>query len=257
MKLKEVAVISGKPGLYQILKPTRNGVIIEAIGGVRSKIMADASHRISILKEISIYTTTEEGSVPLQDVFHKIYDKHALKLDIKTSDNNALKGLLNDILPEWDKDRVYTSDIKKLVMWYGILAEHAPELIDPAQKEEDEEEEAVKSQREESQAKLEENPEEPVTISKMETKPKTKAKTKKAEAKLDAIVEAETSATEDKPKKTTTKKATTKKTTAKKEDKDTKPKKAAVKKTTKPSAKTQKPTTKAATKAVKGKRGDK
>ena len=234
MKLKEVAVISGKPGLYQILKPTRNGVIIEAIGGGRSKIMADASHRISILKEISIYTTTEEGSVPLQEVFHKIFEKHALKLDIKTSDNNELKGLLDAILPEWDKERVYTSDIKKLVTWYGILSEYAPELIDPAQKEEDEEEEV-----ETSQEKLEE----PVTISKMEAKPKSKAKTKKTEAKLDAIVEAETTAPdikEEKPKKKAA------------------PKKAAAKKTVKPSAKTtQKPTSKAATKAVKGKRGDK
>ncbi|WP_291725975.1 DUF5606 domain-containing protein [Bernardetia sp.] len=238
MKLKEVAVISGKPGLYQILKPTRNGVIIEAIGGGRSKIMADASHRISILKEISIYTTTEEGSVPLQDVFHKIYDKYALNLDVKTSDNKALKGLLNDILPEWDKDRVYTSDIKKLVMWYNILAEHAPELIDPAQKEEDEEDEkAVVEQREESQDKLEENPEEPVTISKMEAKPKDKKKAKKVEEKVDAMVEAETTAKdskEKKPKKTTkkatkakteekapakTKKTTTKTSKAKKEEK--------------------------------------
>ncbi|WP_338792813.1 DUF5606 domain-containing protein [Bernardetia sp. MNP-M8] len=230
MKLKEVAVISGKPGLYQILKPTRNGVIIEAIGGGRSKIMADASHRISILKEISIYTTTEEGSVPLQDVFHKMYEKYALKMDIKTSDNDALKGLLNDILPEWDKDRVYTSDIKKLVMWYGILAEHAPELIDPAQKEEEEEEETPTTE-----TKSEESAEEP------------KAKTKKATKKVDAMVEAETTATEEKPKKKT----------AKKDDKETKAKKTVAKKTDKPSAKTQKPTSKAATKAVKGKRGDK
>ncbi len=232
MKLKEVAVISGKPGLYQILKPTRNGVIIEAIGGGRSKIMADASHRISILKEISIYTTTEEGSVPLQDVFHKMYEKYALKMDIKTSDNDALKGLLNDILPEWDKDRVYTSDIKKLVMWYGILAEYAPELIDPAQKEEEEVEEEETLTTE---TKSEESAEDP------------KAKTKKATKKVDAMVEAETTATEQKPKKKT----------AKKDDKETKAKKTVAKKTDKPSAKTQKPTSKAATKAVKGKRGDK
>lgn len=160
MKLKEVAVISGKPGLYQILKPTRNGVIIEAIGGGRSKIMADASHRISILKEISIYTTTEEGSVPLQDVFHKMYEKFALKIDIKTSDNNALKNLLSEVLPEWDKDRVYTSDIKKLVMWYEILTQHAPELIDPAQKEEDEEEVVASQTESEEESKVDENSEE-------------------------------------------------------------------------------------------------
>ncbi len=234
MKLKEVAVISGKPGLYRILKPTRNGVIIDAIGGGRSKIMADASHRISILKEISIYTTTEEGSVPLQDVFHKMYEKYALKLTVKTTDNDALKGLLDDILPEWDKDRVYTSDIKKLVMWYEILAQYAPELIDPAKTEEDEEEETP-----ETETKLEEKTAESAT-----SKTKKEPKAKKAEAK----VEAETTDTEEKPKK---------KTAAKKDDKDAKPKKTAAKKTDKPSAKTQKPISKAATKAVKGKRGDK
>lgn len=232
MKLKEVAVISGKPGLYRILKPTRNGVIIDAIGGGRSKIMADASHRISILKEISIYTTTEEGSVPLQDVFHKMYEKYALKLTVKTTDNNALKGLLDDVLPEWDKDRVYTSDIKKLVMWYEILAQYAPELIDPAKKEDDEEEETP-----ETETKLEEKTAEPATS---KTKKETKPKAKK--------VETETTDTEEKPKK---------KTATKKEDKDAKPKKTAAKKTDKPSAKTQKPISKAATKAVKGKRGDK
>lgn len=232
MKLKEVAVISGKPGLYRILKPTRNGVIIEAIGGGRSKIMADASHRISILKEISIYTTTEEGSVPLQDVFHKMYEKYATKLDVSTTDNTALKGLLDAILPEWDKDRVYTSDIKKLVMWYEILAQHAPELIDPAKKEEeDEEEEGIEAQTEE------EKPEEP----------KAKAKAKKVTAKEEAIAETETSTTEEKKKKAP----------AKKDDKEAKPKKAVTKKTDKPSAQSQKPTSKATIKAVKGKRGDK
>lgn len=204
MKLKEVAVISGKPGLYQILKPTRNGVIIEAIGGGRSKIMADASHRISILKEISIYTTTEEGSVPLQDVFHKIYDKYALKLNIKTSDNNALKGLLNDILPDWDTTRVYTSDIKKLVMWYNILAEHAPELIDPDQKEEDEEDTQATTQE------LETDPKETPAPVETEAKPKAKKKTTKAEEKIETQAAIE-EAKEKKPKKTT-KKATKAKT---------------------------------------------
>ncbi len=181
MKLKEVAVISGKPGLYRILKPTRNGVIIEAIGGGRSKIMADASHRISILKEISIYTTTEEGSVPLQEVFHKMYDQYATKLDVKTTDNTALKGLLDAILPEWDKDRVYTSDIKKLVMWYEILAQHAPELIDPAQKEEDDEDE-----EEGIEAQVEEKTEEPKQEA--ETSETDSKKADKKEAKPKKVV---------------------------------------------------------------------
>jgi len=138
MDLKDIAVISGKPGLYRIMKPTRTGVIVEAVGGGKAKIMAQASHRISILKEISIYTTTGEGSVQLEDVFYAMWEKWQTSLEV-TKDDERLREILAEVLPDFDRERVYVSDIKKLVAWYALLSEYLPEVL---QRPEEEEEEA-------------------------------------------------------------------------------------------------------------------
>lgn len=195
MELKDVAVISGKPGLFRIVKPTRTGMIIESIGGGRSRIVADASHRISILNEISIYTTTEEGTVALREVFYNIFDKHGLKLDVAKTDTDALQNLLTDVLPEWDRTRVYASDLKKLVTWYEILGEHYPELLDRSKNVEE------TPVAETAPAKAEEPKAESTT-----EKPVKKATKKKTE-----ITEKEA-----KPKKTAAKKETKAVTTEKK-----------------------------------------
>jgi hypothetical protein len=129
MELKDIAVISGKPGLYRIMKTTRNGVVIEAIGGGKTKIMADASHRISILKEISIYTTTEEGSIPLEEVFYAMKEKFVGEAQVE-KDDYSLRAFLTEVLPQHDKTRVYISDIKKIISWYNLLAVHAPEVLE-------------------------------------------------------------------------------------------------------------------------------
>lgn len=143
MDLKDIAVIAGKPGLYRIMKPTRTGVIIEAVGGGKAKIMAQASHRISILKEISIYTTTGEGSVQLEDVFYAMWEKWGTSLEV-TKEDNRLREILGEVLPDFDRERVYVSDIKKLVAWYVLLSEHLPEVLQrPEEEEEAKEEEAT------------------------------------------------------------------------------------------------------------------
>ncbi len=72
MDLKDVAAVSGKGGLFKVVKPTRTGVILETIDADKKKLIANASSRVSILKEISLYTTTGEGSVLLEDVLLKI-----------------------------------------------------------------------------------------------------------------------------------------------------------------------------------------
>jgi hypothetical protein len=142
MDLKDIAVISGKPGLYRIMKPTRTGVIVEAVGGGKAKIMAQASHRISILKEISIYTTTGEGSVQLEDVFYAMWEKWGTSLEA-TKDEEKLREILAEVLPDFDRERVYISDIKKLVAWYTLLGEHLPEVLQrPEEEPEAEENEA-------------------------------------------------------------------------------------------------------------------
>jgi hypothetical protein len=133
MDLKDIATISGKSGLYRILKPTRSGVILETVDEQKSRIVAGASNRVSILKEISIYTTDQTGSVPLEDVFMNIFDTYgnALPLDSKSS-NDELKSFIEKVVPEYDSERVYVSDIKKIVAWYGILINYLPEQFEAA-----------------------------------------------------------------------------------------------------------------------------
>lgn len=145
MNLKDVAAISGKPGLYKILKPTKTGVILETIAKDKKKTVINASQRISVLKEISIYVEGEaEESVALENVFASIKEKHGDKVDVKVSDVEALISFLESVLPNYDKARVYNSDIKKVVNWYNTLAEFYPESL--VVKEEGNAEESAESQ---------------------------------------------------------------------------------------------------------------
>ena len=132
MDLKEIASIAGKGGLFRIVKPTRTGVIVESLDGKGARMVATANHRISVLKEISVYTTDAEGSVPLEVVLHKIYEEFGDDPGIDSSSSpEELKAFLQHILPEFDRDRVYVSDIKKLTSWYKILLQYAPETLKP------------------------------------------------------------------------------------------------------------------------------
>ncbi|TAF35490.1 MAG: hypothetical protein EAZ57_09570 [Cytophagales bacterium] len=127
MQLKEIAAISGKPGLYRVLKTTRNGVVVEQIGGT-AKFAATGSQKISVLQEISIYTNTAEGTVLLGEVFHRIYEKYGVELKNDKSPN-ALTDLMAEVLPEYDRSKVYVSDMKKLITWYELLAANTPKTL--------------------------------------------------------------------------------------------------------------------------------
>ncbi len=132
MDLKEIAAISGKGGLFRVLKPTRAGVILESLDEQKTRSIAGPQSKVSLLKEISIYTLDADGSVPLEDVFRKIHEKYgdkALPVDGK-SDTPALHGFMSEILPNYDQDRVYSSDMKKLVTWYTLLVNHLPEFFE-------------------------------------------------------------------------------------------------------------------------------
>ena len=136
MNLKDIASISGKPGLFKVVKPTRTGVVLETIDEQKSRIVANANNRVSLLQEISIYTTGDDASISLENVFTRIYEKYnkTLKVDAK-SDPSILKSFLEEIVPDYDTERVYTSDIKKLVAWYLLLANHLPEVFTAAAEE--------------------------------------------------------------------------------------------------------------------------
>jgi hypothetical protein len=131
MDLKKIATVSGKGGLFKLLKPTRTGVILESIDEQKSKLVAGPQYKVSLLKEISIYTTGKESSVPLEDVLARIFEKHGTHLPVQPkASSEELFTFIEQVVPEYDKDRVYSSDIKKLVAWYTILATHAPELFE-------------------------------------------------------------------------------------------------------------------------------
>ena len=128
MKLSEIASVSGKGGLYKVVASTKSGLILESLDESKTKLVASGSQRISILHEISIYTTTKEGTAALGDVLKKIQETYGNDPGVDgESDAAELKAFLKSVLPEYDDDRVYVSDIKKLVKWYGLLLKFAPD----------------------------------------------------------------------------------------------------------------------------------
>ena len=119
MDLKEILSVSGKPGLFKTIAQTKTGVIIESLTDGK-RLQAFASDKISSLGEISIFTTAED--MPLREVFRIIQEKNGDQPapDAK-ADDLALKSFFESVLPDYDRERVYTSHIRKLVQWYNIL----------------------------------------------------------------------------------------------------------------------------------------
>lgn len=122
MSLDKILSISGKPGLYELKARTRAGFVAESL--VDGKKMAVGAHNnVSMLSEIAIYTYSEE--VPLREVFQKIAEKEDAKETIShKSSKKELETLFSEVLPEYDEDRVYISDIKKVIQWYNLLVKN-------------------------------------------------------------------------------------------------------------------------------------
>ena len=130
MTIADIATVSGKGGLFKVLAPTKSGVILESLDEAKTKMVATTNHRLSLLHEISIYTTTKEGNVPLEDVLKKVQQDFGDDPGVDgNSDSDELRAFMKSVLPEYDESRVYTSDIKKLVKWYALIRKHAPEVL--------------------------------------------------------------------------------------------------------------------------------
>lgn len=141
--LQEVANISGKPGLYRIVKPGRAGVIVESLDQLKKREMINANAKVSVLKEISVYTEDVNKATPLGEIFMNIRKDFGNKVDIdsKTASNKEIFDFFGKVMPDFDKERVYPTDVKKIINWYNILSENLPELFEI--KEEDKPEEEV------------------------------------------------------------------------------------------------------------------
>jgi len=119
MDLKEIMAISGKPGLYRFISQGRNAMIVENIED-NSRTSAFATEKVSALEDIAIFT--EEEEVSLRDVLKKIFEKENEGEAISHKANSQeLKKWFEEVLPTYDKDRVYVSDIKKVALWYNLL----------------------------------------------------------------------------------------------------------------------------------------
>ena len=136
--LKEVANVAGHSGLYRILKPSRTGVIVESLDGKKTRTMIGASARVSVLKDVSIFTTGDEDSAPLSSVFLSIREQHGDRIELspKGASGDELAEFMEGVLPDYDRDRVYDSDIRKVIQWYNILSENYPDSFEQPEAEE-------------------------------------------------------------------------------------------------------------------------
>ena len=119
MQLEKIISISGKPGLFRLVSQLRNGFIIEDVI-TKKKISISNTSQVSLLDNISMFTFDDE--VPLFEVFGNIAKKEDYKKTIShKSTSEVLRGFMAEVLPNYDVERVYDSDIKKLAQWYNLL----------------------------------------------------------------------------------------------------------------------------------------
>lgn len=139
--LKTILSVSGKPGLYQLVSSGKNMIIVESLSD-KKKLPIYARDKVVSLGDISIYTDTDE--VPLKDVLVAVKQKESgAKASINTSAKpEELKKYFGEILPNFDKERVYPTDIKKMIGWYNLLIESAIDFETEKEEEESKEEEA-------------------------------------------------------------------------------------------------------------------
>ena len=136
MGLDKILSISGKPGLFQLKTQTRSGFVAESLLDGK-KVSVSVQSNVSVLSEIAVYTLTEE--VPLKKVFKAISDKeNGEQTSISHKDSkDTLEEYFFEILPDYDEDKVYASDIKKIVQWYNLL--HKNDLLFLEEEEDDKE----------------------------------------------------------------------------------------------------------------------
>lgn len=118
---ERVLTISGKPGLYRLLSSARNMIIVEVVDATKKRIPVHNTDKVVMLDDIAIYTDTEE--VPLREVFAKIYEKEngVISLDLKMATPEEMVEYFEGIMPDYDRERVYLTHIKKMFSWYNIL----------------------------------------------------------------------------------------------------------------------------------------
>lgn len=133
--LKTILAISGKPGLYKLVSQAKNMLIVETVDAARKRMPVYASDKVISLGDIAMYTDDDE--VPLADVLESVKKKEngaVTAIDYKKAFVEELNAFMAEVLPTYDRDRVHTSDIKKLIQWYNLLVSNGvTEFVEKAE----------------------------------------------------------------------------------------------------------------------------
>ena len=141
----QILSISGKPGLYKLVSRGRANLIVETLDDQRKRMPVFATDRVTSLSDIAMYTDAED--VPLMKILASLRDKEQGKevsINYKKASSKELRDYFAEILPDFDRDRVHDSDIKKLFQWYNILVKNGITDFEEEKKEEEKKEEPEK-----------------------------------------------------------------------------------------------------------------
>ena len=134
--LETILAISGKPGLYRLVSHGNRSLVVESMDAAKKRMPVFGTDKVISLADIAMYTDAEE--VPLRQVLNAVKEKEqgaASAFPYKKASKDELSAYLAEVLPNFDRDRVYPSDVKKLIQWYNILVENGVTDFDEALKE--------------------------------------------------------------------------------------------------------------------------
>lgn len=179
MEYSRIVAVTGLPGLYEVLSSKTDGAIVRSLEDGNTKFISARVHNLSHLESIEIYTTGENAA--LSDVFSSIKNSSEALPDVK--DNKSLKGYFEKVFPELDFDRVYVSDMKKMVNWFRALQKHEVDFT-PKAEENGTENETEKEPETKAEKKLDPEKEKVTLEVKEDTVPEEgKVKTRKKKTK--------------------------------------------------------------------------
>lgn len=139
MEFKDIVAVTGAPGLYQVIKADERAIVVESLDEKKKRQLIKGNMVVSKLVDVSIYTQTD--SEPLVNILKNIKEKYGKELPVdKKSNKNELMGFLKGVLPDLDEEKVYPSNVKKLIGWYDILLDYDVDFV--VEDEEKKEEEA-------------------------------------------------------------------------------------------------------------------
>mgnify|MGYP003148807201 CR=1 FL=1 len=121
MEFSKIISVTGKPGLYQVISQSKNAIIVQGLND-NKRVAINATQNVSLLENIAIYTYEED--LPLLKVFKAMSEKNNGEKAISHKESGAkLTAFFSEVLPNYDDERVYTSNIKKVIQWYNILVD--------------------------------------------------------------------------------------------------------------------------------------